>query len=387
MKINWSRFLLFFLIALVVLQFLSKKETVQPKGEDIALLAKTKFTQGNEVQVQVKNYRETPFTLAIPCPTNPLKVEKYDNGEWKEVTATIDPTKCQAHDLVIETGKTETINFGLWSYPLFNELGRYQVSVVTQLDGKEKVFSREFEVVKPGFFSWIGHHIFYRPIFNTLIYLISIIPNHDFGWGIILLTLIVKILLLGPNQRALKSQKSMQRLQPELDALKLKFKDNQAQLAQETMALWKKHKVSPLGSCLPMIIQFPILIALFYVVRDGLSVLNPEVFYEPLRSFDLKSMNVNFLGVIDLTMKNVIVLPVVVGVLQFLQMHLSLGKTKHPEEHHDNPLANMSNVMKYTMPVMIAFFTASLPAAVGFYWGTSTLFGIAQQWAVNKMKV
>ena len=171
----------------------------------------------------------------------------------------------------------------------------------------------------------------------------------------------------------------MRNVQPQLDALKQKYKNDPQRLAQETMAIWKKHKVSPMGSCLPMLIQFPILIALFYVVKDGLNVVDPNILYEPLKTFNLNSINPVFLGLIDLTKINYIALPVIIGGLQFAQIRLSLGKSKSKAlaNKNDNPaMPMMNNMMQYFMPVMIAVFTASLPAAVGFYWGVSTLFGI-----------
>ncbi len=388
MQNKYLRFALFFLVFLTVFQFFGKKEPTAVSQEEIVLSAKSSFSVGKEVQIQVKNNRPDALAIPLPCPANPLKVERYKDGEWAEIQASIDPTECQAKTLTVDPGKAQLVKFGLWNYKLFNDPGRYRASLITKTaEGKEKGYTQEFEISPPWAITLLGTNLFYRPIFNTLIYLISIIPNHDLGWGIILLTLLIKILLLGPNQKALKSQRAMQRLQPELDALKLRHKNDQQKLAQETMALWKKHKVSPMGSCLPMLIQFPILIALFYVVRDGLSVLDPELFYAPLKAFDLKSMNVNFLGLLDLTKVNTLVLPVLVGGLQFLQMHLTFGKAKAaaPATTSD-PMSSMSKTMKYIMPVMIGVFTASVPAAVGFYWGTSTLFGIGQQVAVNRMK-
>ncbi|MFH1012535.1 MAG: YidC/Oxa1 family membrane protein insertase [Candidatus Peregrinibacteria bacterium] len=387
MQNKLMRFLLFFLIFLVVFQFFAGNRQKGKSGDDIELAARSKFTIGKEVQIQIKNHKEEAVAIPSSCPKNPLTVERYQNGEWAAREVTIDPAKCdQFPVLTIEPGKTGMVSYGPWNHELFNEEGKYRISLVTEASGKEKVYSRELEIKKAGALQLFWNHFLYRPIFNTLIFLVSIMPGHSLGWGIILLTVLIKLILLGPNQKALRSQKAMQRLQPELDALKTKYKDDQQRLAQETMALWKKHKVSPMGSCLPLLIQFPILIALFYVVKDGLNITNPEVFYSSLKSFDLKSIDVIFAGILDLTKNNVIALPLVVGGLQFFQMHLTFSKIKTPEKGGINPLPMMNQMMKYMMPAMIAVFTAGLPAAVGFYWGTSTLFGIGQQLVVNKMK-
>ena len=204
-----------------------------------------------------------------------------------------------------------------------------------------------------------------------------------------LLTLVIKLILIGPNHKALKAQKSLQKIQPELDKVKEKYKGNQQKIASETMAIWKKHKVNPLGSCLPMLIQFPVMIALFYVVKVGLSPNNIHLLYEPLKNFDLALIDPIFLSILDLTKINSFVLPLIVGGLQFFQMKLSfaLKKDKVKEKTKTdkaNQMQTMNKMMTYTLPVMIAFFTATMPAAVGIYWGVSTLFGIAQQVYINK---
>jgi len=145
-----------------------------------------------------------------------------------------------------------------------------------------------------------------------------------------------------------------------------------------------------MSSCLPMLIQFPILIALFYVVKGGLEVINPDLLYNTLKNVDLTNINPNFLGLIDLTKTSVIVLPIIVGGMQFIQMRLALAKTQNKalavKKDQPNPMPMMNKMMQYFMPIMIAVFVASLPAAVGFYWGTSTLFGIGQQLIVNRSK-
>lgn len=381
------RFLLFFLVFLIIFQWFTGGQKKQNSQDDIVINARKSFTVGALVEMQILNNREEALALPLPCHGIPFTVEEYKNGEWIGKTAKEAPTDCVPGSLAIEAGKTEKVTFGLWGRDFFSEPGRYRVSVKTAIEDKEKTYSKEIEIKPAGVMKKLWHELLYRPIFNTLILLISVIPGHSLGLGIILLTLLIKLILLHPNQKALKSQKAMQRVQPELDAVKLKYKNDQQRLAQETMAIWKKHKVSPMGSCLPLLIQFPILIALFYVIRDGLGTVNPDLFYESLKAFDLTSIDSNFLGIMELTKKSLIALPVIVGGLQFIQMKMSFGKMKPTgDKESGNPMPMMNNMMLYTMPIMIAFFTASLPAAVGFYWGVSTLFGIGQQAVVNKIQ-
>jgi YidC/Oxa1 family membrane protein insertase len=382
--------LIFVLIFLLAFQFFSKNEK-QNSTDDVVLSAKSKIVLSKEVTIDIKNNSEKDIFIENKCPKNPLIVEKYTNGEWlpAESEITEDEWPWQ-EDRVIAPGKSYMLGFGKWGWGLFDELGKYKVSYKIIEEESEKIYSHEFSIVEGSILRKFWNGFFYKPILNTLIFIISKIPGHSLGLGIILLTLIIKLILLGPNHKALKAQKAMQKIQPQLDALKIKYKDDQQKLAQETMAIWKKYKVSPMSSCLPMLIQFPILIALFYVVKDGFDSVSPEMLYSTLKNFDPTSVNPNFLGIIDLTKINIIILPIIVGGLQFLQMKLTLGKTNTnkpaKKDETPNPMAGMSKMMQYAMPVMIAVFTASLPAAVGFYWGTSTLFGIGQQFFVNKSK-
>ncbi len=387
MKSKLLRFLFFFLVFLIIFQLFGQKRSQNNNPEDdILISSKSKFSVGKVVTLNIKNQSGKEITIENNCPENPLLVEQYQNGEWVKKEAVLeDSSKCdQTKGLKISPDESTQVNFGLWNYQLFNDVGKYRVSYQTVLDDTTKKYSREFEIVKPSLIKQGWIILLYKPIFNTLFFLVSKLPGHNLGWAIILLTVIIKLILLGPNQKALKSQKQLQKVQPQLDALKQKYKDDPQRLAQETMAIWKKHKVSPMGSCLPMLIQFPVLIALFYVVRDGLNVANINLFYAPLKDFDLSMVNTIFLG-LDLTKVNTIILPLIVGGLQFVQINLSLAKTKKtPGGSAAAPM--MNNMMKFMMPVMIAIFSASLPAAVGFYWGTSTLFAIGQQLVVNYSK-
>lgn len=188
----------------------------------------------------------------------------------------------------------------------------------------------------------------------------------------------------------------MQVVQAKIEELKKKHKDNQQQIALETMALWKEHKVNPFGSCMLMFIQIPIMIALYYVVQSGLHPDKAGLLYGFIaEQFNFETIQTNFLGILELTKINFIVLPLIVGGLQFVQMHLAFARVakkkatveeKKLEQPADmqSQMEMANNMMKYVMPAMIAFFTASLPSGVGLYWATSTVYGIVQQWAVNR---
>jgi YidC/Oxa1 family membrane protein insertase len=367
---------------LLAWSFLNPK-TDEQNLDDVIIEAKSKVAIGKSVVLTVKNNSEVDLIIPTNCPKNPLSVERYMNGEWALIEA--ESNVCDNEAIVIAPEKKHEINYAAWNQELFDEEGRYRISLEQTLEEKTKTYTKEIEVTSPGIFRTLWTEGLYKPIFNTLIFLISILPNYSLGWAIILLTFFIKLILLAPNQKALKAQKAMQKVQPQLDALKKKHKDNPQKLAEETMKIWQKHKVNPMSSCLPMLIQFPVLIALFYVVKNGLDFINPQLLYGSLKGFDASLIEPVFLGLIDLTKINILALPIIIGLLQFGQMRLTLGKSikKAPT---DSPMPMMNKTMIYFMPILIAFFTASLPAAVGFYWGASTLFGIGQQLVVNKSK-
>jgi len=390
MQNKFFRPLLFIIFFLLIFQFFNKKDSQQVSQDDVTILIKTKTVIGKNFDVTIKNNSQTSIVIPSNCPKNPLTVEKYSNGEWVSKEAVIEQGKCSGDKNVeIAAGTSAIIQMRQWGWELFNEEGKYRITLKSQATDKEKLYSYEFNVTKPSFMRQLWNEVFYKPILNTLVFLISVLPSPNLGWGIILLTLIIKLILLGPNHKALRAQKQMQKIQPQLEALKIKYKDNPQELAKETMEIWKKYKVSPMSSCLPMLIQFPVLIALFYVVKDGLGVINPTYLYSTLVDFNLHTVNPNFLGIIDLTKINLIVLPIIVGAMQFFQIKLTMGKAqtdKPAVKDESSPMPMMNKMMQYFMPVMIAVFTATLPAAVGFYWGTSTLFGIGQQLVVNRSK-
>ena len=119
-------------------------------------------------------------------------------------------------------------------------------------------------------FSTLFHTILYQPIFNIFVGLYNIIPGHDTGIVILAVTILVRLLLYPLTSSSIKAQKSMQDLQPKLAEIKKQHAGDTQKQTQATMELYKNNKVNPFASCLPLLIQLPILIALYMVMRDGL---------------------------------------------------------------------------------------------------------------------
>ena len=402
-KKNILNFVTIALLVYIALNFFTQTNTPAPEDTSKFSLKtnKQEYSQHELVTAILKNNTDQPITIPTECPNEPLDVYTSLDGTWKQqtnaATITCGDSNTENASITIKPKEEYHISYNSWNHALFSEIGHYKIGTTLNVieDGKPTTItleSAEFEVTPQGFFRTVWSTIFYQPIYNTLIFLTSILPYHDFGFAIIVLTIIIRTILLFPSQKALKAQRKLQEIQPKLSHIREKHKNNQEMIAKETMQIWKEHKVNPLGSCLPMLIQFPVLIALFYVIQSGLNPDNAYLLYGNLKNFSLLSVNVNFLGILDLTKVNFLVLPLLVGGLQFLQMKLAImrkekqtphqPKSDKKEQKSEMEMANQ--MMIYIMPVMIAVFTASVPAGVGLYWIMSTVYGIAQQLIVNK---
>lgn len=220
--------------------------------------------------------------------------------------------------------------------------------------------------------------ILYQPIFNLFIGFYDIIP--DVGVAILLITLLIKLVLYPLTAKSIKAQRELQEIQPKLVALKKKYKDDQQKLAQETMKLYSEHKVNPFGSCLPILIQIPIFLALFWVLRDGLGDANYDLLYSFVPTPE--NLNAVSLGIIDLSKPNIL-MALLAGGAQFMQAKTLMRKrpTKPvPESGKDEDMmAMMNKQMLYVMPVLTAFISMGLPSGVALYWFLSTAFTAVQQ--------
>ena len=228
--------------------------------------------------------------------------------------------------------------------------------------------------------------VLYQPIYNFLVFLYNVIPGHDIGLAIIALTIVVKLILLPFSMQGLKSQKALTDIQPKMEELKRKYKDDKEKLAAETMRLYKEQKVNPLSSCLPLLIQFPFLIAVYQAFRMGLSSPDANLLYSFIGNPG--TINPISFGFLDLAKANVF-LAVLAGVAQFFQTKML--STKKPAKvtegsKDENMLANMNKSMLYLMPVMTVIIGVSLPGGLTLYWFVTTVLTIVQQKLLFKPK-
>jgi YidC/Oxa1 family membrane protein insertase len=220
--------------------------------------------------------------------------------------------------------------------------------------------------------------ILYQPIFNGFVGLYHFIP--DVGAAILILTIVIKFALYPLTKKSIIAQKSLQDLQPKLDELKKKHKGDQQVIAQETMKLYKEHKVNPLGSCLPILVQLPIFLALYWVFREALTTNTFDLLYSFVPNPG--SINPVSLGFLNLAGPN-IVLAILAGAAQFWQAK-SMSRKKAPTKagegaKDENMMAMMNKQMLYFMPVITVFIGFQLPGGVMLYWFLSTLITALQQ--------
>ncbi|HTM69035.1 MAG TPA: YidC/Oxa1 family membrane protein insertase [Candidatus Binatia bacterium] len=223
--------------------------------------------------------------------------------------------------------------------------------------------------------------IFYQPIFNLLIFLYDAIPGHDLGIAIILLTIIIKLVLWPLSNGALRSQKALSDIQPKLDALKKEYegKEKQEELAKAMMALYSKEKVSPFSSCLPVLIQLPVFIALYRALSHGLKSNGFEMLYPFVTNPG--TIVPSLFGFIDLAKPN-IALALLAGASQYLQAKMMVTRQqprKTPGAKDEDMLATMNKQMLYMMPALTVVLGWKLPGGLALYWLLTNLLTVLQQ--------
>jgi YidC/Oxa1 family membrane protein insertase len=223
------------------------------------------------------------------------------------------------------------------------------------------------------------HTIFYEPIYNLLVAVLTYTPLHDIGAAIIIVTLIVKVILLPLNLSALRSQYVMKKLEPEMAKLKELQKTNAQEAGKKMMELYKAEKINPFASLFTVIIQIPIFFALYFVFSKGLQA-DPNSLYS-FMTFP-ETLHTNAFGLFDVTQKNIFV-AILAGLSSYILARrqtaaMVSNKQKHEETFQDQFMKSMKVQLLYVLPVIIAFSAAILPSALALYWFISNLIGYAQ---------
>ena len=238
--------------------------------------------------------------------------------------------------------------------------------------------------------SFIFNEVLYRPLFNILVFLYQTVSFYDFGIAIIILTILIRALLYPLAQKSIKSQKEMVAVQSDIKKVQEQYKNNKEEQMKKVMALYKEKGVSPFSGCLPMIIQLPFLLAIYWVFMAGFDDKNlQDLLYGFIKNPG--SINHIFIGLIDISKKGNWILALLAGAFQFYQSKMMMDqqkKTQLVKEKSSAPdfSTTMAKQMTYMMPVMTTVISYTLPAGLALYWAATTLFSIIQQWVVFKKK-
>ncbi|MEA2113060.1 MAG: YidC/Oxa1 family membrane protein insertase [Patescibacteria group bacterium] len=219
--------------------------------------------------------------------------------------------------------------------------------------------------------------VLYLPLLNALVWIYNIIPYHDLGIAIILLTVLIRLAFYPLSKKAIQSQKAMAKLQPKIKEIQKKFKDKEEQ-AKQMMLLYQEHKINPAAGCLPILIQLPVLIALYRVFFTGLNLENMNNLYSFVQKPE--TLNFMFLGVINISQRSII-LAFLAGFLQFIQSKMIMPQRGAQQKGGSLDFTSlMGQQMTYFMPIITVFIALGLPAALPLYWIVITIFGIIQQY-------
>jgi YidC/Oxa1 family membrane protein insertase len=219
----------------------------------------------------------------------------------------------------------------------------------------------------------IWNTFLYEPIYNSLVFIAQNVANKDVGLAVVILTILIRFVLMPLSKKSIISQYKMRLLQPKIDAIKAKGLSKEEESKQQ-FALYKTEKINPFSGCLYILIQLPILFALYFAFIRGID--QPTHLYDFLSTEGLKN---TFLGFIDIT-KPYLPFAILAGITQAIQAFLA---PKPPEVSGTGFQAQFTKTLsmqtKYVLPIIIIIISAKLAAAVALYWVITNIFSIAQE--------
>jgi YidC/Oxa1 family membrane protein insertase len=186
--------------------------------------------------------------------------------------------------------------------------------------------------------------------------------GYNYGVAIFIATLVIRLITLPLMIKQLKSSKKMQELQPELQKIREKYKDNQQKMQEETMKLFQKNNVNPLAGCLPLLVQMPILIAFYHAIIRNESVRTHDFLWMSLGSPD-----------------PYYILPILAAVTTYMQQKI-MGQNPAATPQMNQQM----QIMLIVMPIMILVIAVTLPSALSLYWVYSNIFTIVQSYFMYK---
>jgi len=203
--------------------------------------------------------------------------------------------------------------------------------------------------------------------------------TNNYGVAIILLALVISLIMLPLTRKSLHSMKEMQKIQPETELIRKQYSDNPQKMNKEIMGLYKKHKINPIGGCLPMLLQIPIFFSLYQVLLRSVELKGATFLWikdlaEPDAAFALPSamQNLPFLG------GHINILPILMAIAMAFQQRLSQGGSQKMSEQQ--------RLMAGIMPIMFGMIFYNMPSGLVLYWFTNTLFMLVIQEVVLKSR-
>jgi len=224
-------------------------------------------------------------------------------------------------------------------------------------------------------------------LYNGFVFLSGALPFLDIGIVIILFTIIVKLILFPISKKAVRTQALMKLVEPELNLIKEKYKDDKQAQALKIMNFYKEKQINPFSSIFLLFIQLPIIFALYRIFYNGFSPVHIDLLYSFIHAPE--TISTIFLGFVDVTSKSWF-MAAIAAISQFFQIKLSvpaLAPRKDKPSFSDDFARNMQVQMKYVLPIMIFFISANIASALALYWITSNLFTIGQELVVRKQLI
>lgn len=231
-----------------------------------------------------------------------------------------------------------------------------------------------------------------QPLLNLVLFFYAILPYHDLGVAVIIVTILVRLLVWPLASKQLHSQRAMQKLAPEIAKLRKKAGGDKQKESQMLMELYKEKGISPFASLTPVLIQMPLLIAFYYALRhavaagDIANMVYPFVAkMEPIKDIiaNPNSYKPLLFGLVSLSKSN-IVIAVLAAVAQYVQTKQIMPK-KSAEK--GDTAAQVAQISVLLFPFMTFLFAMSLPSALGLYWFVASLVSIFQQWLILRKDV
>ena len=221
---------------------------------------------------------------------------------------------------------------------------------------------QELEAIAPGLELTVDYGVLTfiaKPIFWLLTKIHNFVGN--WGWAIILLTLLIKLVFYKLSEASYKSMANMRKVQPRLTAMKERFGDDRQKMNQAMMKMYKEEKINPLGGCLPILVQIPVFISLYWVLLESVELRQADwIFWFT----DLSAKDPYF------------VLPLLMGITMFIQQKLN-----------PPPMDPMQAKIMQALPIVFTVFFAFFPAGLVLYWVVNNTLSIAQQWYITKIVI